>query len=764
MDDTLLGANQATNLLDFMINPALGANWRDLVSGGTSDVTLLITLLAAINIVAATIGAAIMAWGVGSGVIATAHEGKTLGSSMHSFWTPVRMLMGLAMLTPVPFGVGLSVLQLLVLMAFSTIDGVTTKYLSDPLYDYLRDHGGIMTPISTDKTRQIAADTSETMLRAMVFQSYSEFSASQDGVGSGAQMGAQVDTKNDSMVVTFNAPAGVPPKAMGSIILPCSKSYAITCGDIVTAFSSLASDIAPIAKALGDPRETLPNNATQQYINAMTRFEDSLDRSIASFMTDEKSGYTQKYNQFIDNAKASGWSGLGMFYWTLSGFQSKMQDIVEGVEPSYFPITETAARTVSRGYYATDVAAVSFASTAVTARDQAGDASMAAAAAYDEIRTGWAGKLSARIYNLGKSASAVASGIPLVGGTVSGGIDAVTTYAAGDAGYSLIGPTGVRIMLGEGDPVASMSTWGHRMVFATSAILGIMETRKLHLDGKSASANTNDPRRDEVGASAQLGDPDSTREGSRWGAYFKGAAKSAADGAYDLGKNAMLPMFMGGWTLAYYLPAVPFAMWTVGLVSMVILLLASLAAAPFVAISQAIPSAEHGMFGPARSSYLLLMTIFIRPPMMVIGFAMAVILMTGAGQMVSYAFTTFYAGAEAGQFSGVISGVSMVVLVGGLMLVVAHILFSLPNRLTEAVTRYIGQGQPSLGDETEDARIKGQVGGVAQTLTRTVAGRRAYDPSLGGHGGGGLGGQRRSSTADHMQQDAGDAGRGRDGM
>lgn len=200
--------------------------------------------------------------------------------------------------------------------------------------------------------------------------------------------------------------------------------------------------------------------------------------------------------------------------------------------------------------------------------------------------------------------------------------------------------------------------------------------------------------------------------------------------------------------------AIPFAMWTIGLVSMVILLLASLAAAPFVAISQAIPSAEHGMFGPARSSYLLLMTIFIRPPMMVVGFAMAVVLMTGAGRMVSYAFSTFYAGAEAGHFSGIISGVSMVVLVGGLMLVIAHIMFSLPNRLTEAVTRYIGQGQPSLGDETEDSRIKGQVSGVAHTMTRTVTGARGFrDPTM--HGGGTPGGNRRTPAADLMQQDAG---------
>lgn len=147
-----------------------------------------------------------------------------------------------------------------------------------------------------------------------------------------------------------------------------------------------------------------------------------------------------------------------------------------------------------------------------------------------------------------------------------------------------------------------------------------------------------------------------------------------------------------------------------------------------------------------------------------IGFAMAVVLMTGAGQMVSYAFTTFYAGAEAGHISGVVSGISMVVLVGGLMLVVAHIMFSLPNRLTEAVTRYIGQGQPSLGDETEDSRIKGQVGGVAHTMTRTVAGSAVAtrgQPSGLGHDP--LGG-RKTSRGDHMQQDVGSANRGEGGL
>ena len=753
MDDTLV----ATNLLDFMLNPALGANWRDLASGGSGESTLLITLYAAMNIVAATIGAAIMAWGVGTGVIGTAHEGKTMGSSMHSFWTPVRMLMGLAMLAPVPFGVGLSVLQLLVLLAFGTIDSTTTKYLSDPLYDYLKSHGGIVTPISTDKTRQIASDTAGTMLQAMVLQSYADYAAAKEGIGGGSGgVGAQANVKDGAVVVSFDPPNGIPAKAMGSIILPCSESYGIACNDIVSGFGTLASDLAPIARALGDPRETMPNNAQQQYVSALTRFEDTMDRNIAAFMTSENGGYNQSYNKFIDQAKSSGWSGLGMYYWTLSGYQNKMQDIVEGVEPSYFAPTSVATMSLGRGYGPVADAATDFASAAVTARDQSGAASMAAAASYDDIHLSMGSKLMARIYNFGKSASEATSGIPIVGGA----INSVVNYAGGNSGYSLIGPSGVRVMLGEGDPIASMSTWGHRMVFATSAIMGIAEARKIHADAKESAANAAGTRSDEIGASAQLGGPQDTKESKKWLAYAKGAASAAADGASSLAKAAMIPIFMGGWTLAYYLPAIPFAMWAIGLVSMVILLLASLAAAPFVAISQAIPSAEHGMFGPARSSYLLLMTIFIRPPMMVVGFAIAVILMTGAGRMISYAFSTFYAGAEAGQFSGVISGISMVVLVGGLMLVIAHIMFSLPNRLTEAVTRYIGQGQPSLGDETEDSRIKGQVGGVAHSMTNTVTGAmRRPGGSLEGVPGTRPGG-RRTPAADLMQHDAGDAGRG----
>lgn len=345
-----------------------------------------------------------------------------------------------------------------------------------------------------------------------------------------------------------------------------------------------------------------------------------------------------------------------------------------------------------------------------------------------------------------------AGGIPIVGGAIGGAAQLGAETLGGNAGYSMIGPKGVQMMLGSGDPVASMSGWGHTMVALTSTAATSIALKKAWTDANAASASANTPD-DATGAPTDMGSGRDSKEAKESNSRLKAGAASLAGIVKDIAVAAMGPIFLGSWMLAYYLPAVPFTLWVIGLVSMVLLLLVSLAAAPFVALSQAIPSAEHGMFGPARSSYLLLMTIFLRPPLMVIGFAMAVILMTGVGRMVAFAFGTFYAGAEADYVSGVLSGMSMVFLVGALMLVIAHILFALPNSITESVTRYIGQGQPTLGDETSDVRAKGNVAATTGVMTRALGGasrRLGMDPHTRG------GGQRRigSDARDHMQVDA----------
>ncbi len=673
---------------------------------------------------------------------------------MHSFWTPVRMITGIALLAPVS-NVGLSLLQLLVLLAFGTVDTITTKYLSDPFYDYLKDRGGVLAPVSTAHTKQIASETAEAFLRAMVIQSYAI-----QNVDSKEKMGGNVTTKNNTMVVSFTAPTGVPDYNMGGIVMPCSADYGISCNSLTSAFGTLASDIQPIAVSLAGPDGGYGQQ--QRYIDAMNRFETSLASSIATFASNGTNGYKDAYDKFIDNAKASGWSGLGMFYWTFSGFQNRLQDIVANTKPSINYPTGFALLGLDNRYYAHAKAAREFADTANTVRDSTGSAMMQSAASYDEISLTWYDKAFRAAYNVAKpvanSIENVAGGIPVVGGAIGGAAQLGAETIGGKAGYSMIGPKGVQMMLGSGDPIASMSGWGHTMVALTSVAATSMAAKKVLTDANAAGAESKDS--DEgTGAQTDFASGKNSKAAKESNARLKAGAASLMGIAKDIGMAAMGPIFLGSWMLAYYLPAVPFTLWVIGLVSMVLLLLVSLAAAPFVALSQAIPSAEHGMFGPARSSYLLLMTIFLRPPLMVIGFAMSVILMTGAGRMVAFAFQTYYAGAEADYVSGMLSGMSMVFLVGGLMLVIAHILFALPNSITESVTRYIGQGQPTLGDETSDVRAKGNVAATTGVMTRALGGasrRLGMDPHTRG---------TKSRAQDHMQVDnvrQGDRGEGKD--
>ncbi len=103
---------------------------------------------------------------------------------------------------------------------------------------------------------------------------------------------------------------------------------------------------------------------------------------------------------------------------------------------------------------------------------------------------------------------------------------------------------------------------------------------------------------------------------------------------------------------------------------------------------------------------------------------------------------------------------SMVFLVGSLMLVIAHILFALPNSITESVTRYIGQGQPTLGDETSDVRAKGNVAATTGVMTRALGGASRRLGMSGAPGGGtgapiGPGKRTRGNDAPHMQEDSG---------
>ena len=96
---------------------------------------------------------------------------------------------------------------------------------------------------------------------------------------------------------------------------------------------------------------------------------------------------------------------------------------------------------------------------------------------------------------------------------------------------------------------------------------------------------------------------------------------------------ALLPVVMTwlgimtgvGITATYYLPLVPFTLFLFGCIGWLIGVVEAMVAAPLMALGIMQPDSEHP-FGRSDQAYMLLIGIFLRPSMMVIGYIFGIIL------------------------------------------------------------------------------------------------------------------------------------------
>lgn len=113
---------------------------RDLIPGA-SDVRLLSVLFGIFNQVVLVVGIIIVVYTIMAGTLNTANEGKPLGEKWNSVWMPVRISMGIAMLVP-KGGSGYNLAQYLVM--WLTLQGVgAADTLWTTMIDYFAQGGAI---------------------------------------------------------------------------------------------------------------------------------------------------------------------------------------------------------------------------------------------------------------------------------------------------------------------------------------------------------------------------------------------------------------------------------------------------------------------------------------------------------------------------------------------------------------------------------------------------------------------------------------------
>ncbi|MEO0368594.1 MAG: DotA/TraY family protein [Pseudomonadota bacterium] len=231
-----------------------------------------------------------------------------------------------------------------------------------------------------------------------------------------------------------------------------------------------------------------------------------------------------------------------------------------------------------------------------------------------------------------------------------------------------------------------------------------------------------------VGSSNQTPDRVETLIGNIESRVRSEQQHSGANGEIEtFARYIMILLFLSGLTLMYYIPAIPFILWTFGVIGYLILVLESLIAAPLWAASHALPSGRGLASDASRQGYSLVLNLAIRPPVMVMGLIGGGALMLVATKFAMTTFDIYSASLLKSQMSltALLTFVALFVVEVVVLIALIHRCFALVHEASDRVVEWVtGHARPS-NVAADEGRVSGSVTG-AQKSGEAALGRASY--------------------------------------
>lgn len=159
---------------------------------------------------------------------------------------------------------------------------------------------------------------------------------------------------------------------------------------------------------------------------------------------------------------------------------------------------------------------------------------------------------------------------------------------------------------------------------------------------------------------------------------------------------AVVAAFAGFGAIAgYYLPLIPYFLFTVGALAWLFLVIEAMVAAPILALGIIHPEGGHDIWGKSEQGITMLLGIFLRPALMIIGFVAASVLIYIAFNMVNGGFYT----AISSLSLGVVGVTAMLLIYIGVITFMCHQCFKLIYKLPDQILRWIGGTPETAGGE-----------------------------------------------------------------
>jgi len=179
-------------------------------------------------------------------------------------------------------------------------------------------------------------------------------------------------------------------------------------------------------------------------------------------------------------------------------------------------------------------------------------------------------------------------------------------------------------------------------------------------------------------------------------------------------------MFSAGAVLAFYIPLIPFILFLFGTIGWIIGVVESMIAAPIVAIGVTHPEG-HEAYGRAEPAVMLLVSIFMRPTLMIFGFIFGILLSFVGLKILNMGFGPAVANidnASGNGWTNMFRAMGLIVVYTALVVAIINKSFSLIHAIPNQVLRWLSGGEQAQfgGSGGEEQAVMGAVSGGAQAF------------------------------------------------
>lgn len=187
----------------------------------------------------------------------------------------------------------------------------------------------------------------------------------------------------------------------------------------------------------------------------------------------------------------------------------------------------------------------------------------------------------------------------------------------------------------------------------------------------------------------------------------------------QFGPGATVLMY-GGYFLGIWIPMVPFYVFALGVIGWLIQVGESLAAGSLWMVMHLTPEGNDSFIGSQQQGYLLLMSLFARPALMVLGVVFSMAALIPAIRFINAGFITTFRVVQADSVTGLLSIAGFMLVYCVIIFAVFMLVFSLPQTLPDRILRWVGAGIGDLGEQGTMNRIES--GASSQARTAALAG------------------------------------------